>query len=117
MVVEHEMASRVRMTTEQMQAAAKDGAFIMFLYSQTFGQIPDATISNYAEAIRAIGPKSCIISTDLEGVVVKPPERQRPVGPQSLLDFMVALHKAGISVADINLMVKTNPAIALGLQP
>jgi hypothetical protein len=30
---------------------------------------------------------------------------------------MEALHKEGISVADINLMVKTNPALALGLEP
>jgi hypothetical protein len=37
--------------------------------------------------------------------------------PQALLDFMEALHKEGISVADINLMAKTNPALALGLAP
>jgi hypothetical protein len=30
---------------------------------------------------------------------------------------MQALHKEGISVADINRMAKTNPALALGLQP
>jgi len=30
---------------------------------------------------------------------------------------MEALHKEGISVADINLMAKTNPALALGLKP
>jgi hypothetical protein len=34
-----------------------------------------------------------------------------------LLDFMVALHKQGISVDDINLMAKTNPARILELQP
>jgi len=30
---------------------------------------------------------------------------------------MNALHREGISVADINLMVKTNPALALELKP
>jgi hypothetical protein len=34
--------------------------------------------------------------------------------PQALLDFTTALHKEGISLADINLMAKTNPALALG---
>jgi hypothetical protein len=34
-----------------------------------------------------------------------------------MLDFMNALHKAGLSIADINLMAKTNPAKALGLEP
>jgi predicted metal-dependent phosphotriesterase family hydrolase len=36
---------------------------------------------------------------------------------QGLLDFMNALHSHGISVADINLMAKTNPARVLGLEP
>ena len=30
---------------------------------------------------------------------------------------MQAMHKEGIPVADINLMSKTNPALALGLNP
>jgi hypothetical protein len=30
---------------------------------------------------------------------------------------MEALNKEGISVADIDLMTKTNPALALGLKP
>jgi hypothetical protein len=37
--------------------------------------------------------------------------------PQGLLDFMESLHKQGISTTDINLMVKINPALALGLGP
>jgi hypothetical protein len=34
-----------------------------------------------------------------------------------MLEYMQGLHKLGISVADINLMAKTNPAIVLGLKP
>jgi hypothetical protein len=37
--------------------------------------------------------------------------------PQGLLDFMTALRKEGISVADIDIMAKTNPALMLGLKP
>jgi hypothetical protein len=40
-----------------------------------------------------------------------------PLEVPGFLDFMVQMHKAGISVADINLMSKTNPALALGLTP
>jgi hypothetical protein len=112
-VVEHEIASHFRLTVPQMQAAAKDGAFILFLYGQTLRAKEPATISNYAEEIRAIGAKFCVLGTDL----VEGPASQRPSGPQGLLDFMVALHKAGISVADINLTAKTNPALVLGLRP
>jgi len=115
-VVTHAMAASVRMTIPQMQAAAQDGAYIEFVYGATLGTNPIVSISDYAKAIRAIGPKSCILATDF-GSVQKPPEPQRPLEPQGLLDFMVALHKEGISVADINLMTKTNPAFALGLKP
>jgi hypothetical protein len=34
-----------------------------------------------------------------------------------LLEFMQAMHKEGISVDDINLMVKTNPALVFELKP
>ncbi|MGH7972173.1 MAG: DUF6282 family protein, partial [Limisphaerales bacterium] len=115
-VVTHAMASPVLMTIPQMQAAARDGAFIEFVYGATLGANPVVTVSNYANAIRAVGPRSCIVATDF-GSVQRPPEPQRALEPQGLLDFMVALHKEGISVADINLMTKTNPALALGLQP
>jgi hypothetical protein len=30
---------------------------------------------------------------------------------------MLKLHREGISIADINRMAKTNPALALGLDP
>jgi Family of unknown function (DUF6282) len=115
-VVTHAMAAPVRMTIPQMQAAARDGAFIEFVYGAALGANRVVTVTDYANAIRAVGPKSCIIATDFGGVP-RPPEPRRALEPQGLLDFMVALHKEGISVADINLMVKTNPALALGLQP
>ena len=114
-VVTHAMSAPVRMTIPQMQAAAQDGALIEFVYGATLGTNPVVSIRDYANAIRAVGPKFCIVATDF-GSVQKPPEPQRPLEPQGLLDFMTALHKEGISVADINLMTKTNPALALGLK-
>ena len=76
-VVTHAMAASVRMTIPQMQAAAQDGAFIEFAYGATLGTNPVVSVSDYAKAIRAIGPKSCIVATDF-GSVQKPPEPQRP---------------------------------------
>jgi hypothetical protein len=116
LVVTHAMAAPVRMTIPQMQAAAQDGAFIEFVYGATLGTKPVVSMREYAEAIRAVGPKSCIVATDF-GAVQKPPEPQRSLEPQGFLEFMTALHKEGISVEDINLMTKTNPALALGLKP
>ena len=101
------------MTIPQMQQAAADGAFIEFVYAATRGANSKLTIPIYAQAIRAIGTKSCILATDLGAA----PARDEPplYPPQGLLEFMQKLHAEGFSVADINLMAKTNPALALGL--
>ncbi len=74
---------------------------------------PQRTIEDYASVIRQVGAKNCILATDY-GSLQKPP---LPMHPQGLLNFMNALHEKGISVADLNLMTKTNPALALGLTP
>jgi Family of unknown function (DUF6282) len=114
-VVTHAMADPVRMKIPQMQEAARDGAYLEFVYLSTLGDHPVVTVAEYADAIRAVGAKYCIVATDF-GSVARPPEI-RPLEPQGLLAFMVALHKEGIPVSDINLMTKVNPILALGLKP
>ena len=111
-VVTHAMADPIRMTIPQMQQAARDGAYIEFVYGATLpanGANPVVTMADYAKAIRAIGPKSCILATDLG-------QPGRPFHPDGLAMFFEALRKEGLSQADIDLMSKTNPARALGLQ-
>ncbi len=112
-VVTHAMAQSVQMNIPQMKAAAQDGAFIEFVYGATQGANPSVTIKDYANAVREIGPKSCILATDY-GSVQNPP---RLLEPDGLLEFMQAMHKEGISIDDINLMVKTNPAMVFELKP
>ncbi len=97
------------MTIPQMQAATNDGAFIEVTY------VP-AKIEEAVKAIQAVGAKSCILATD-SGAVSRPPTPQRPPGPDLFLEFMQALHQQGISVADINVMTKVNPLLALGMAP
>jgi Family of unknown function (DUF6282) len=107
-VVTGAMDPVVKMTIPQMRQAAQEGAYIEFAYSNAFGSEPEHTMSEFAEAIRAVGPQFCILSTNFVDY---------PSHPHALLDFMEALHKEGISVPDINLMSKVNPALALGLKP
>lgn len=116
-VVTHAMNAPVSMTIPQMQQAARDGAFIEFVYGATLPRNSPLTVPIFSEAIRAIGAKSCILATDLGGRPSQPPDPPRPMPPQGLLEFMRKLHQEGISVADINLMAKTNPALALSLDP
>ena len=113
-VVTHAMYVTVNMSIAQMQQAARDGAYLEFVSSSVIGPKPEHTMGEYAEAIRKIGPKFCILATDFGWAGYDPP---RPLHPQGLLDFMKALYKQGISIADINRMAKTNPALALGLTP
>jgi Family of unknown function (DUF6282) len=113
-VVTHAMYYVENMSIPQMQQAAKDGAFIEFDADGPYvGPPPRKTMADYAEAIRQIGAQYCILATNF-GSIKNPPF---PMHPQGLLEFMQALHKEGLSVDDINLMAKTNPALALGLKP
>ena len=112
-VVTHAMSDPVRMTIPQMQQAAGEGAYIEFVYGATLpannGTPALLSVSDYAKAIRAVGPRSCILSSDLG-------QPGRPLHPDGLAKFFEALRKQGISQADIDVMSKTNPARALGLQ-
>jgi Family of unknown function (DUF6282) len=112
-VVTHAMASPILMTIPQMQEAARDGAYIESVYGATLpadnGPNSAIPMSEYAKAIRAIGPQSCILSSDLG-------QPKRPLHPDGLAMFFAALRKEGISQKDIDQMSQTNPARALGLQ-
>jgi hypothetical protein len=40
-----------------------------------------------------------------------------PLEPQSILDFIEALHNAGLSVADVNQLAKINPVLIFWPKP
>ena len=105
----HAMKAPVHMTIPQMQQAAAQGAFIELDYGGLVGRNPEFHVADYAKAIRAIGPRSCILSSDLG-------QPGNPLHPDGLAAFFEALAKEGFSQADIDLMSKTNPARALGLE-
>ena len=112
-VVTHAMADPIHMTIPQMQQAAREGAYIEFVYGATLppnnGTLAVLSMSDYAKAIRAVGAQSCVLSSDLG-------QPGRPLHPDGLAQFFLALRKERISQADVDLMSKTNPARALGLQ-
>jgi hypothetical protein len=114
-VATHGMAGPTNLSVAQAQEAARMGAYIEFVYGGTLEKGSKLTVEKYAEWIKAVGPEHCILSSDLGGARPYP----RPMPAQGMLDFMTGLNKLGISVADINLMAKTNPArvLGLGLEP
>jgi len=108
-VVTHAMLAPVGMSIAQMKQAAAAGAFIEFVYNGLIGAGKEFEMRDYARAIREVGAKSCILSSDL-GQAANPPH------PDGLEAFFAGLRKEGIAQSDIDLMSKTNPALALGLK-
>lgn len=99
------------MTIEQQKQAAAMGAFLEYCYG---GTLPYAgagrkTMAFYADAMKAIGPAHVIMSSDLGNAV-------NPVHPAGMRSYIEAVLKEGISQADVDLMVRKNPAFLLGLQ-
>ena len=107
-VVTHAMIAPVHMQIPQMQEAAREGAYIEFVYNALIGPNREFTIGDYAKAIRAVGPASCILASDLG-------QPANPLHPDGLLAFFAALKQQGFTQAEIDLMSKANPAKALGL--
>jgi hypothetical protein len=108
-VVTHAMLPPVKMTIENMRAAAAEGAYIEFVYNGLVGSAKSATMREYAEAIRQVGAAHCILASDLG-------QPGNPLHPDGLVAFFNGLQREGIPASDIALMSKTNPARALGLE-
>ena len=108
-VVTHALIAPVRMSVAQMKEAADLGAYIEFVYNGTIGKPPEYTLKQYADVIRQVGAKNCILSSDLG-------QATNPLHPDGLAAYFAGLLREGISQADIDLMSKTNPAKALGLK-
>lgn len=108
-VVTHAMIAPVRMTIPRMQEAARNGAYIEFVYNGLIGPKREYQIGDYAKAIRAVGTQWCILSSDLG-------QPGNPLHPDGLVAFFDALRKEAFTQAEIDQMSKINPARALGLQ-
>src|SRR6476660_375107 len=108
-VVTHAMLPPVGMSIAQMQEAAKDGAYLEFVYNALIGPNKALEIGDVVKAIRAVGPQQCILSSDLG-------QAGNPLHPDGLAAYFKALRDGGISATDIDMMAKRNPAKLLRLQ-
>ena len=106
-VVTHAMASPGgSMTLAEMREAAKQGALLELVYSP----LTDEQLTKEAEAIKAIGAASFVLSSDLG----QPPN---PLHTDGLLAMYKGLMAHRVSAADIDVMARKNPARLLGLEP
>jgi hypothetical protein len=107
-VVTHAMIAPTHMTIADMRAAAAEGAYLEFVYNAVIGPDKQFSIDDYVKAIREVGPQHCILASDLG-------QPKNPLPVEGLKAFVAALMNKGVSASDISLMLKTNPARALGL--
>jgi len=105
----HPMTSPVSMSLEQMKEAASLGAFVEFPANTVIGKGASLSARKIAEAVRAIGPEHCILTSDLG-------QAGNPLPPDGLAQFLELLRNSGLSASDIDKMAKENPARILGLR-
>ena len=108
MVVTHAMNAPISMDVAQMKQAAALGARIEFVGSTMREAGADARVTRFAEAIRAIGPANCILSSDLG-------QAGNPLPPDGFGEFLVALRAKGFTESELATMARENPARLLGL--
>ncbi len=109
MVVTHAMNPPIGMNVEEMQAAAREGAFIEFAGGSLRAADAARRIDRYADAIRRVGPPFCILSSDLG-------QKGNALPPDGYAAFLLALQERGFSSADLDRMSRQNPARLLGLE-
>jgi hypothetical protein len=94
------------LSLDELREAARLGALLELVHSP----LTDEQLRKEAEAIKAIGAASFVLSSDLG----QPPN---PLHTDGLLALYRGLMAQGISAADIDLMSRKNPARLLGLTP
>jgi hypothetical protein len=108
MVATHAMNPPIVMDVRQMQEAARLGAFIEFVGGSLAAAGAAARIDGFADAIRAVGPEFCIVSSDLG-------QKGSPLPPDGFAAFIESLRAKGFTERELALMSKENPARLLEL--
>jgi predicted TIM-barrel fold metal-dependent hydrolase len=110
-VVTHPVATFVNYSVDQMREALSRGAtYLEHVFNDCTPQVANPLPpSVLGDAIRAIGPEYCIMSTD-SGQVVNPP----PV--KVMVWYIREMLKFGLSSEAIRTMTITNPGRILGLE-
>jgi len=118
-LVTHALTNIPGLTLEQAKEVARMGAYIEYCYLQSMTG-PDAqhawmkhwkkvTLKDVAKVVADVGADHVVLSTDLG-------QHANMTHPDGMEDMITGLRKEGVSQADIDLMVKKNPARLLGLK-
>ena len=118
-LITHALTNIPGLSMEQARQVAQMGAYIEYCYLQSMTG-PDAqhawmkhwskvSLKDVAKVVGDIGAQHVVLSTDLG-------QHAMMTHPDGMEDMITGLLKEGVSQADIDLMVKKNPARLLGLE-
>jgi hypothetical protein len=93
---------------ETQQQLANEGAFIEHCFLSLMPTGGKLDPHQMVEAIRVVGAEHCIMSTDFGQIY-------HPLAPEGMRMFIGTMLRYGLTQAEIELMVKVNPAQLLGL--
>jgi len=96
------------LTIEEQRQLADKGAFIehCFICTMPLGDRLDPV--RIVEAVRAVGAKRCILTTDFG-------QEWNPLPAEGMRMMVATLLKCGLNIEEIELMIKVNPAKLLNL--
>lgn len=119
-LVTHAMAEVPNLSMEQMKEIARLGGYLEMDYANDL-MGPEAhfpwmrhwrrvSIKEMAQAIREIGADHVVLATDLG-------QTGNPTHPDGYMLLVQGLKQEGISDAELDRMMRRNPAVLLGLEP
>jgi hypothetical protein len=106
-LVTHATTAPVLMTVEQMKRATGFGALIEFVGGTVSPQAA-SRLDQLADAIRQVGPRFSILSSDLG-------RKGNAVPADGFAAFLTAMRARGFTEQEVAMMSRTNPARLLGL--
>src|SRR5262249_54611887 len=96
------------LTIDDLHDFVRQGAMIEFSYLTCGGAFATEPPAKIAGAMRAVGPEHCIMSTDYGQQVNAPPV-------EGLRRFIRDMLACDVPAADVEMMIRRNPARLLGL--
>jgi hypothetical protein len=99
----------IDMSVEQMVKAARLGAYIELIYYVVGMPGWPMTMKDYADAVKAIGPEHCILSS-CGG------QAWMPIHTFAWTELLNGMREHGLTENEIDLMAKVNPVRLLGLE-
>jgi hypothetical protein len=109
-LVSHPMIEFVNMPLPLMEEAAKLGAYLEIVSNFVTAKDAPEQIEKHLAALKKIGPEHFVLSSDRG-------QANGPLHPDGLVTAAKALMSHGITEAQIDQMLKQNPAKLMGLPP